>query len=142
MSSSKFCYVSWKCMARRSFSEVAWSCVLCRSIFFNIKKGLRLYFKRGVFIVNFAKFLRTAFLQNIPGRLVSCVRNFVANEDIRMSGILTWMYHRIRFQESFCYFILLNKENIFWIDYFWPLIFWGFFSLLELFLFQAQIESI
>ena len=51
---------------------------LCQSLFFNKVAGLRpatLLKKRlwhRCFPVNFAKFLRTPFLQNTPGRLLLC----------------------------------------------------------------------
>ena len=51
----------------------------CARVFFNKVAGLRpatLFKKRlchRCFLVNFAKFLKTPFLQNIPGRLLLCI---------------------------------------------------------------------
>ena len=67
---------------------------LCPSLFFNKVAGLRpatLLESRlwhRCFPVNFAKFLRTAFLQNTSGRLLLSLWSFVCNlQKFKSSGI-------------------------------------------------------
>ena len=47
----------------------------------------------GCFPVNFAKFLRTPFLQNTSGRLL--LRNEASGEDLKIFGSLTSLMHTI-----------------------------------------------
>ena len=70
---------------------------LCQSLFFNKVAGLRLLKKRlwhRCFPVNFIKFLRTPFLQNISGRLLLNVRitfqevSFVENLNTEVKATL------------------------------------------------------
>ena len=76
----------------RNFAKFTWK-HLCQSLFFNKFAGLRpstLLKKRlwyRCFLVNFAKFLRTPFLQNIPGRLLLIIKDL---GDISVKSIFNY----------------------------------------------------
>ena len=102
-----------KCVLR-NFIKFTWK-YLCQSLFFNKVTGLRptTLFKRRpwhrCFSVNFVKFLRTAFLQNIYGRLL-------LHRKIVHSMLLKYIWKNIAQENYLCnigpeYAAMMLKEN-------------------------------
>ena len=96
---------------------------LCQSLFFNKVTGLRptTLFKRRLwhrcFSVNFVKFLRTGFLQNIYGRLL-------LHRKIVHSMLLKYIWNNIA-QENSCAILALSMQQWFWRKIIYTSLFWS-----------------